>query len=180
MAYINPIKKPNDRLLYINKSPNQPPQIINQLPKIISDRLSRNYSNKKVFNTVTGEYEEAPKYSGYSNISLSFHQSSISHVKRRHHRNIIFNPPYSRVVITNVAKKFLQLIDLRFPPSNKFHKISNRNNVKVSYCCTQNVENIIKSHNKKLINSSNHHKQSCNCRKNKNIVLWRRNAELKT
>ena len=27
----------------------------------------------------------------------------------------------------------------------------------VSYCCTQNVENIIRLHNKKLINSSNHH-----------------------
>ena len=46
-----PYKKPNDRLLYINKSSNHPPQIINQLPKIISDRLSRNSSNKEVFNT---------------------------------------------------------------------------------------------------------------------------------
>ena len=76
-----------------------------------------------------------------------------------------FNTPYGRTVITNVAKKFLQLIDLHFPPSNKFHKIFNRNNVKVSYCCTQNVGNIIKSHNKKLVNSSNHHEQPCNCRK---------------
>ena len=115
-----------------------------------------------------------------SNISSSFHQSSTSHVKRQRHRNIIwFNPPYSSAVITNVVKKFLQLIDLHFPPLNKFHKIFNRNNVKVSYCCTQNVGNIIKSHNKKLINSSNHHEQSCNCRKKK-IVLWRGNAELKT
>ena len=54
-----PYKKPNDRLLYINKSSNHPPQIINQLPKIISDRLSRNSSNKEVFNTAKGEYEEA-------------------------------------------------------------------------------------------------------------------------
>ena len=64
-----PYKKPNDRLLYINKSSNHPPQIINQLPKIISDRLSRNSSNKEVFNTAKGEYEEALKRSGYSNIS---------------------------------------------------------------------------------------------------------------
>ena len=134
-----------------------------------------------MLNTAIGEYEEALKRSGHSNISLSFHQSSTSQVKRQCHRNIIwFNPPYSRAIITNVAKTFLQLIGLHFPPSNKFHKIFNRNNVKVSYCCTQNVENIIKSHNKKLINSSNHHKQPCNCRKEKNIVLWRGNAELKT
>ena len=153
-----PYKKPNDRLLYISKSSNHPPQIINQLPKIISDRLSRNSSNKEVFNTAKGEYKEALKRSGYSNISLSFHQSSTSHVKRQHHHNIIwFNPSHSCAVITNVAKKFLQLIDLHFPPSNKFHNIFNRNNAKVSYCCcTQNVGNIIKSHNKKLINPSNH------------------------
>ena len=107
-----------------------------------------------------------------SNISSSFHQSSTSHVKRQRHRNIIwFNPPYSSAVITNVVKKFLQLIDLHFPPLNKFHKISNRNNVKVSYCCTQNVGNIIKSHNKKLINSSNHHEQPCNCRKKEDCPL---------
>ena len=167
-----PYKKPNDRLLYINKSSNHPPQIINQLPKIISDRLSRNSSNKEVFNTAKGEYEEALKRSGYSNFSLSFLQSSTSRVKRQPHRNIIwFNPPYSRAVITNIAKEFLQLIDLHFPPSNKFHKIFNRNNVKVSYCCTQNVGNIIKSHNKKLINSSNHHEQPCNCRKKEDCPL---------
>ena len=130
-----PYKKPNDRLLYINKSSNHPPQIINQLPKIISDRLSGNSSNKEVFNTAKGEYKEALKRSGYNNINLSFHQSSTSHVKQQCHCNIIwFNPPYSRAVITNVAKKFLQLIDLHFPPLNKFHKIFNRNNVKVSYC----------------------------------------------
>ena len=77
-----PYKKPNDRLLYINKSSNHLPQIINQLPKIISDRLSKNSSNKEVFNTAKGGYEEAIKRSGYSNISLSFRQSSTSHVKR--------------------------------------------------------------------------------------------------
>ena len=167
-----PQKKPNDRLLYINKSSNHPPQIINQLPNIISDRLSRNSSDKEVFNTAKGEHEEALKRSDYSNISLSFHQSSTSHVNRQHHRKIIwFNPPYSREVITNVAKKFLQLIDLHFPPSNKFHKIFNRNKVKVSYCCTQNMGNIIRSHNKKLINSSNHHEQPCDCRKTEDYPL---------
>ena len=37
--------------------------------------------------------------------------------------------------------------------------------MKVSYCCTQNVGNIIKSHDKKMNNSSIHHAQPCNCRK---------------
>ena len=85
-----PYKKPNDTLLYANKSFNHPPEIINQLPRIISDRLSRNSSNKEVFNTSKGQYEEALKRSGYSKISLSFQQSSASHVKRQRHRNIIW------------------------------------------------------------------------------------------
>ena len=40
-----------------------------------------------------------------------------------------------------------------------------------NYCCTQNVGNIIKSHNTKLINSSNHHEQSCSCRKKEDCPL---------
>ena len=45
-----PYKKQNNPLLYIKKSSNHPPQIIKQLPRIISGKLSRNSSNKEVFN----------------------------------------------------------------------------------------------------------------------------------
>ena len=75
-------KKLNDPLLFINKSSNHPLKIINQLPRIISDRLSRNSSNKEVFDGSKGEYKQALKHSDYSNISLSFQQSNTSHVKR--------------------------------------------------------------------------------------------------
>ena len=43
--------------------------------------------------------------------------------------------------------------------------------MKVGYSCAQNVENIMKSTNKKLINSSNHHPQPCNCRKKEHYPL---------
>ena len=46
-----PYKKPNDLSLYIDKSSNHPLQIINQLPKIINERLSRNSSNEEGFNS---------------------------------------------------------------------------------------------------------------------------------
>ena len=99
-----PYKNPNDTLLYIHKSSNHLPQIINQLPGIISDRLSRNASNKEVFNTSKEQYEKAVKRSGYSNLSFSFQQSSASHIKRqRHHIIIRFNPSYSHAVIKNVV-----------------------------------------------------------------------------
>ena len=77
----------------------------------------------------------------------------------------------SRVVSTNVGKKFLQLLRHHFPPSNRLHKIFNKNTVKVSYCCTQNVASIIKSHNKKLINTSTKSTLPCNCRKKHEFPL---------
>ena len=63
------------------------------------------------------------------------------------------------------------MLGKQFPPSNSLHKIFNRNTVKLSYCCTQNLGNIIKSHNKKLISSNNQVILPCNCRKKKECQL---------
>ena len=84
-----PYKKPNDLLLYINKSSNHPPQIINQLPKIINERLSRNSSNEEVFNSSKYQYEKALRDSGYTDFKLKFNKTSNNHTKRNRQRNII-------------------------------------------------------------------------------------------
>ena len=76
-----PYKKPNDLLLYINKSSNHPPQIINQLPKIINERLSRNSSNEEVFNSSKYQYEKALRDSGYTDFKLKFNKTSNNHQK---------------------------------------------------------------------------------------------------
>ena len=44
-----PYKKPNDQLLYVNTSSKHPPQYMKQLSISITNRLSNNSSNKKVF-----------------------------------------------------------------------------------------------------------------------------------
>ena len=62
------------------------------------------------------------------------------------------------------AKRFLNLIDQHVPKSNKLHPIFNRNTVKVSYSCTQNMSCMLKSHNKKVINKDIKELKSCNCR----------------
>ena len=51
---------------------NHPPQIIKQLPISKSNHLSNNSSNKEVFDTSKGEYEEALGESGYKNVSLIY------------------------------------------------------------------------------------------------------------
>ena len=112
-----------------------------------------------------GEYEKALRESGYKNVSLIYTDKKDIKQKRNRSRNIIwFNPPFNKNVSTNVAKRFLNLIDQHFPISNKLHAIFNRNTVKVSYSCTQNMSSMIKSHNKKLINKDVKELKSCNCR----------------
>ena len=148
-----PYKKSHDQLLYVNTSSNHPPQIIKQLPTSISNCLSNNSSNKQVFDMSKGEYEKALRESGYKNVSLIYtDKKDIKQKRNRSHNIIWFNPLFSKNVSTNVAKRFLNLIDEHFPKSNKLHAIFNRNTVQISYSCTQNMLSMIKSHNKKVIN----------------------------
>ena len=83
---------------------------------------------------------------------------------RNRKRNIIwFNPPFNKRVTTNIAKKFLQLIDRHFPKTNKLHKIFNRNTVKVSYGCMNNMSQIIKGHNNKILSENTADEARCSC-----------------
>ena len=95
-----------------------------------------------------GEYEKALRENVYKNVSLIYTDKKDIKQKRNRPRKIIwFNSPFNKNVSTNLAKRFLNLIDQRFPKS-KLHEILNRNTVKVSYSCTQNMSSIIKFHNK--------------------------------
>ena len=157
-----PYKKPNDKLQYINVLSNHPPQIIKQLPQIINDRLSANSSNKEIFDSTKDEYENSLKESGHT-AKLTFNKNTSN--KRKRKRNIIwFNPPFNKGVSTNIAKRFLLLIDKHFPQRSTLHKVFNRNTVKVSYSCTANIEKIIKRHNKQKTNSQTITQKECNCR----------------
>ena len=83
-------------------------------------------------------------------------------------RNITwFNPPYSKHVASNIGKQFLNLLDTCFPPTNKLHKILNRNTVKLSFRCMPNVKQIIPNHNKTILtkeSSTENTTNSCYCR----------------
>jgi len=160
----HPYRKPNDNLSYINILSNHPPQIIKQLPTTINNRLSNNSSNEQLFNQNKSGYEEALKQSGYKNISLTYQTTTSPKKQKRRRRKIIwFNPPFNKSVSTNVAKKFLSLIDKHFPPSSKLNKIFNRNTVKVSYSCTENMEKIIKGHNNNINATATDPLKACNC-----------------
>lgn len=132
---------------------------------MISNRIRSISSSNEVFNRAATFYNSALKSSGFKENITAFANDSIKVAKSRARNIIWFNPPFSINVKTNVAKLFLNLIDKNFPKSHKFHKLFNRNNLKVSYSCLPNIRNIITSHNNKILsNSSNLNAPTCNCR----------------
>ena len=86
------------------------------------------------------EYETALKNSGYKNVDFKYNVVYRNNNKQSRQRNIIwFNPPFSQAVSTNVARRFLGLIDKHFLQNDQLHKTFNRNTVTVSYSCTASV-----------------------------------------
>ena len=75
-------------------------------------------------------------------------------------------------VKTNVAKTFLMLIRKHFNRDHKLHKIFNKNYVKVSYSCMDNMSQILKSHNANVSkDDSSSNSVACNCQKSRECPL---------
>ncbi len=107
--------------------------------------------------------------------TIDYMKQASQTTRRNRQRNIIwFNPPFSKNVKTNIARNFLCLIDKHFPPNHKLHKIFNRNTVKVSYSCMNNVKSIISKHNTHITGRSKPQCEvidPCTCRDKKTCPL---------
>ena len=127
-------KKSNEETNYIHVNSDQPPSILKQLPKSIEKRLSSLSSSKKIFEETAPNYEQHLSNCGYKE-KLNYRDPTPQNLitKRKRQRNILwFNPPYSKTVKTKIGKFFLQLIKKHFSKEHKFHKIFNRNTLKLS------------------------------------------------
>ena len=86
-------------------------------------------------------------------------------------RNVIwFNPPCSKNVKTNIGKTFLQLLSKHFPKEHQMNKICNKNTVKISYSCMNNISSILSTHNKNILKPIQT-SFGCNCRNKDNSPL---------
>ena len=83
----------------------------------------------------------------------------------------LLQPPFCKSVQTEIGKRFLELIDKHFNKDSIYHKIINRNCIKISFCCTPNVMALINSHNKKLMKKSDKNEKLCNCRSKTNCPV---------
>ena len=93
--------------------------------------------------------EDALKKSGFKD-DFKYTKNQRQKPKNRSRNIIWFNPLFNKAVSTNIAKVFLQLINRHFPKSHRLHKIFNRNTVKVTYSCMQNMSKTYKRHNSKI------------------------------
>ena len=68
---------------------------------------------------------------------------------------------------TNVGRTFLKILDEEFPENHVFHKIFNRNTVKISYSCMPNLKQKIDGRNKSILQKTNAPPilKACNCRR---------------
>ena len=84
-----------------------------------------------------------------------------------------FNPSYRMNIQTNIGREFLKLVGKHFPKNHRHNKIFNKNNIKVSYSCTDNLQTVIKNHNRKTLETSKtpSKENNCNCRKKNDCPL---------
>ena len=131
---------------------------------MIGKRISQLSSSKTIFENEAVIYDTALKNAGYDT-KLEYTETQKKQTSKKRKRNILwFNPPWSDTVSTNVAAKFLHMIDKHFK-SSPLKKLLNRNTVKVSYCCMPNMEAIISTHNKKVLRPpTTTTNPGCNCR----------------
>ena len=85
--------------------------------------------------------------------------------------NIIWcNPPFSSNVERNVARKLLKLVKKHFS-KHRYHKILNKNNIKVNYSCMNNMEKLVKKHKDNFLRKNDTNKRNCKCRANDTCPL---------
>ena len=165
-----PYRKENNQLQYIHRDSNHPKSITKNIPEMIGKRISGLSSDKSTFEREKIPYENALKSSGY-NEKLNYTPPDLNKKKQRRRKVTWFNPPFSCNVATNIGREFLRILSKNFPLKHRYHKIFNRNTVKISYSCLPNMSNIIKSHNNKVLANSSETAEAksdaktCNCRK---------------
>ena len=168
-----PYRKDAGLPTYINKSSNHPPHIKKELPTMIGKRISDLSSNKTTFLEEAPIYNQALRSAGYEKELQYAEKKHFKNKNRRRKKKVLwFNPPWNDGVQTNVARKFLLLVDKHFPKGSEFNKYFNRNTVKVSYSAMPNMAQTISGHNKKVTKSNKPLSENgCNCRKPKDCAL---------
>ena len=87
-------------------------------------------------------------------------------------QHTLVQPPIQQKHQHQYRTQFLALVDKHVPKDHKLRKIFNRNTIKISYSCMNNTKQIIDNHNKRILNSSKHIKDTAaNTKRHQNLQL---------
>ena len=149
--------------LYINALSNHPKNIIKEIPNMIGKGISEIFCDEHEFVKTKGDYNKALEKSCFSEKTKYHKQGSVKRVQTK--QVIWFNATYSSYVKANIGKIFMNLIVKHIPKHHMYNKIFNKNTIKQSYSCMQNMGNVITKNNDKLLfQSFEQPTQMCNCR----------------
>ena len=156
-----PYRKENNQLLYIDKQSNQPPTIVKKIPSMVSRRISDVSCDKEYFHKAIQFTSTPPPR------------------RNRNRKNIWFNPPYSINVKTIIGRIFQRLIDKQFPRHQKYRKLFNRNNLRITYSCVPNMASVIRNHNTSLLkNPTPTDIKECSYRQKVECPYWTKSVYL--
>ena len=128
-----------------------------------SNNNSNNYTSNINDNRINIKNKDNTNNDNNKNTNSNDNNNPLTS-KQRKINLIWFNPPFSKNVATKIGRYSLNLIVKHFPRDGKFHKIFNRNNIKVSCSCTKNIKSAINSHNRKILHPPvNNQSRTCNC-----------------
>ena len=117
-------------------------------------------------------YEDNLPQSGYDK-KLIYKSTYTNHQKHnKYNRKIIwFNPPFSKNVSAKIGIFFLSLSDPHFPKNHIYNSIFNRNKIKVTCSCMQNIKSIINHQNMEVLNNTAEIEETFNCRNKNNFPV---------
>ena len=140
-----PHRKPNNETLYIVSNSNHLPTTTKHLPAAIGRRITDISSSKELFNKAKPHMKSALKQSGHDEkLRYSECKKPVTHTAQNSHKNrqrnlYWFNPAYSMNIQTKIGREFLNVVSKHFPKNHQYNKIFNKNNIKVSYSYTDNL-----------------------------------------
>ena len=107
--------------MHVHKDSNHPKNITDNLPTMIQNRLFKISSDESKFDQENGIYNKAIADAGYNHTLKCTELTARKSFRVR--KVYYFNPPFSKVMLSDLTKMFNQILISNFPKAHRLHKI---------------------------------------------------------
>ena len=139
-----PFNKSSNKPLYINASSNHPLSVLKQIPKSVSKRITRTLV-MKIFSVKVLRF--TIRFYGTVDLMRTSNTAQKDWCHQEEEGGTVPGTSYCTIFLsanvkTNVGKHFSKLLKKHFDKNHNYQKIFNKNNMKVSYSCMNNMTKI--------------------------------------